>query len=194
MGSISERKGQGLGQSFEYKKASNGGLNGFVEIDNYHDFTNCYVDITASPECEAISISYTSVAVEVCDDCDCDRFWISTENRQFDHQCGCKGDGCDDVVWGRNVTNPITGEEDYYYYYHYLEDDGSYNYTYLYNDYGTIGENGADLPADDGQIVLGNKFRFNFQSGSFSFKLSEWPKRFSGAFFKTIFRYDHFPW
>ena len=47
-------------------------------------------------------------------------------------------------------------------------DDGSYNYTYLYNDYGTMGELGAPLPSDDGQIVLGNKFRFNFQSGSFS--------------------------
>ena len=142
-------------------------MNGFVEIDNYHDFTNCYVDITAAPECEAISISYTSVAVEECQDCGCDRFWISTDSRQFDFQCGCTGEGCNDVVWGRNVTNPVTGEEDYYYYYHYLEDDGSYNYTYLYNDYGTIGEQGASLPVDDGQVVLGNQFRFNFQSGLF---------------------------
>ena len=131
------------------------------------------MDITASPECEAISISYTSVAIEECNecvgsechDCGCDRFWISSDSKQFDYQCGCKGEGCDDVIWGRNVTNPVTGEEDYYYYYHYLEDDGSYNYTYLYNDYGSIGENGADLPVDNGQIVQGNKFRFNFQSG-----------------------------
>ena len=169
--------GRGLGleyKGFEYKKASNGGLNGFVEIDNYHDFTNCYVDITAAPECEAISISYASVAVEDCgiNECNCDRFWISTENKQFDFQCGCKGDGCDDVVWGRNVTDPITGEEDYYYYDQYTY-DGKYNYTYIYNDYGTMGENGAPLPVDDGQTVLGNKFRFNFQSGWFSFSLSD---------------------
>jgi hypothetical protein len=152
----------------EYKydlqfQASNGGLKGFVQIDNYRDFQNCYVDINAAPECEAISISYTSVAIEECDDCGCDRFWISTENRKFDYQCECTGDGCDDIVWGRNVTEPISGEEDYYYYL-LPEEDGSYNYTYIYNDYGTIGEMGASLPVDDGQIVAGNKFRFNFQS------------------------------
>ena len=137
---------------------------------------NCYVDISAATDCDAISISYTSVAVEKCPvnyydlrepECWCDRFWISNENRNFPKQCGCKGDGCDDVIWGRNIAHPITGEEDYYTYYdddNYLNKDGSYNLDKIYDAVGTLGESGYTTPLNDGQIVLGNKFRFNFQS------------------------------
>ena len=141
--------------------ASNGGLKGFLEMDNYHDFANCYVDIQAAPECEAINVSYTSVAVEECDSCGCDRFYLETDFRQFPKQCGCIGAGCDDVVWGRNDTNPETGDEDYYYYYHDLMEDGSLNYTYIYEEYGTMGESQASPPKHEGQIIQGNKFRFN---------------------------------
>ena len=166
------------GYNLQYQ-GSNGGFNGFLYLDNYHDFMNCYVDITANPECEAISITYTSVAVEQCDyyiesagvwdsvpSCECDRFWISNENRRFPKQCGCNGDGCDDIIWGRNLTHPITGEEDFYAYYYedeYMHDDGTYNLTAIYentaafDDEGIVGHDGVDPVTS--QVVLGNKFR-----------------------------------
>ena len=141
---------------------------------------NCYVDITANPECEAISITYTSVAVEQCDarigygngvwkdvaSCECDRFWISNENKRFQKQCGCNGDGCGDILWSRNVTHPITGEEDYYSYYYedeYMNEDGTYNLTAIYENNGAFGDEGiVGHDGDDGvtsQVVFGNKFR-----------------------------------
>ena len=172
----------GFGMDFGYElsyQGSNGGLNGFLYLDNYHSFMNCYVDITAAPECEAISISFTSVAVEQCDyrigdgptveSCECDRFWISNENMKFPQQCGCTGDGCNDFLWGRNVTHPITGEEDYYAYYYgdeYENPDGSYNLTAIYQSVGAFPESGdhSDLVHHKtGQIVLGNKFRYEIQ-------------------------------
>ena len=163
----------GFGIEYGYNlsyQGSNGGFNGFLYLDNYHDFMNCYVDITANPECEAISITYTSVAVEQCyysgpsgelvPSCECDRFWISNENKKFSKQCGCNGDGCDEVLWSRNITDPFTGEEDYYSYYYgdyYTNDDGTYNLTAIY-------ANGPSLVADEyvgvtNQVVLGNNFR-----------------------------------
>ena len=167
-----------FGYNLEYQ-GSNGGFNGFLYLDNYHDFMNCYVDITANPECEAISITYTSVLVEQCyvsgpDDgllptCSCDRFWISNENKRFPKQCGCNGDGCDDILWSRNVTHPITGEEDYYAYYYYdeyLNDDGTYNLTAIYDNAGSwqkeegmVAGVWGNLDGVTSQVVLGNKFR-----------------------------------
>ena len=185
----------GFGVEYGYNlqyQGSNGGFNGFLYLDNYHDFMNCYVDITANPECEAISITYTSVAVESCNtlgcstpsctnwymeqqgleesevqpSCECDRFWISTETQKFTKQCGCNGDGCDDILWARNVTHPITGEEDYYAYYYedeYMNEDGTYNLTAIYENTGAFGDEG--IVAHDGvdgvtsQVVFGNKFR-----------------------------------
>ena len=176
----------GFGIEFGYNlqyQGSNGGFNGFLYLDNYHDFMNCYVDITANPECEAISITYTSVAVEQCDarigygngvwkdveSCECDRFWISNDNKRFPKQCGCNGDGCDDILWSRNVTHPITGEEDYYAYYYYdeyLNDDGTYNLTAIYDNAGSwqkeegmVAGVWGNLDGVTSQVVLGNKFR-----------------------------------
>lgn len=138
---------------------------------------NCYVDVNANPECEAISITFTSVAVERCNIrsdgktypyCYCDRFWISNENTKFPRHCGCIGDGCNDVLWSRNVTHPITGEDDYYEYYYedqFTNPDGSYNLTAIYDysgpfeDLGLVDMNDREVVDKTGQIVLGNKFR-----------------------------------
>ena len=164
------------GYNLSYQ-GSNGGFNGFLYLDNYHDFMNCYVDITANPACEAISITYTSVAVEQCDSrigygngvwedvpsCECDRFWISNENKKFPKQCGCNGAGCDDILWARNVTHPISGEEDYYAYYYedeYMNEDGTYNLTAIYDNTATLGVNTEGMVnGETSQVVLGNTFR-----------------------------------
>ena len=97
------------------------------------------------------------------------QFWISNENKKFPKQCGCNGDGCDDILWARNVTHPITGQEDYYAYYYedeYMYDDGTYNLTAIYEntipstfgeDEGMVGHEGVDGVTS--QVVLGNTFR-----------------------------------
>ena len=77
--------------------------------------------------------------------------------QNFPKQCGCKGDGCDDVIWGRNIAHPLTGEEDYYTYYDdddYLNKDGSYNLDKIYDAVGTLGESGYTTPLNNCQIIL----------------------------------------
>ena len=89
------------------------------------------------------------------------QFWISNENKKFSKQCGCNGDGCGEILWARNVTHPITGQEDYYAYYYddvYMNDDGTYNLTAI-QDYNAGFADEGTVNGETSQVVLGNKFR-----------------------------------
>jgi hypothetical protein len=127
---------QGYGYSLSYQAS---GWSGYIDIQNYHDYMNCYIDIIADPTCEEIEINYTSAFLEKCSDCHCDTLWISynNENNRYENQCGCIGDAC--------VHDFYPGEY-----------DGEYEYDYSDYDYYAW--------KDSSQDVAGNKFRFNMQS------------------------------
>lgn len=159
--------GEGYGYNLDYQ-SDRMGLSGFVSVENYYDYMNCYVEVNANPGCDSVEVTLTSLAIEDwgdSDHCSVDYAYLTDLNGQkSDKLCGCKGDGCSDLVWGRNVTDPLTGYE---YTYPYNDYDfygaGDYNYTYM-EEYWYMASTGQ--PNEDKWRLAGNGFRLNIQSDS----------------------------
>ena len=143
------------------------GVSGYVSVENYYDWMNCYIEVNANPGCDSVEVTLTSLAIEnwgrEFNECRYDyAFLTDLDGYKYDELCGCKGDGCSDLVWGRNSTD--------------LFDD--YDYTYVnYNSYDSngAGDYDADMyeyweevstgsPKKDTWILPGNGFRLNIQS------------------------------
>ena len=148
------------------------GLSGYVSVENYYDYMNCYVEVNANPGCDAVEVTLTSLAMEswamrYTDYCGYDFAYLTDlDGNRSDQLCGCYGDGCDDMVWGRNVTDPFTGDiinNGYYYNDGYRWGPGDYNYTYMEEYWDFMDTIGND-PVEDKWRLPGNGFRLNIQT------------------------------
>ena len=92
-----------LGGTFE---TSNDGFRGEINLDNYSDGIRCKHVVQADNSCEAIKISYESIAIEPSydDSCDYDGFRIGwtegTNSLTTPARCNCFGGGCDHDYFG----------------------------------------------------------------------------------------------
>ena len=149
-------------------------LSGYVSVENYYDYMNCYVEVIANQDCNVIEISLTSLAMEIrrYNNCTIDVAYLSNLEGNFKSErlCGCYGDGCSVWLWGRNVTDPWNG----YVYAYYFNDGpkfnygGEYNYTYM-EEYWTSGiwedtTTSDNHPVADKWRIPGSGFRLNIQS------------------------------
>jgi len=81
------------------------GTSGHIDMDNYPNSANCYVDVVA--DCDRITAKIVHAGLEpYCSDCNCDSFWFNDESTRV---CGCggidnglnpphSGDGCHDIM------------------------------------------------------------------------------------------------
>ena len=87
-----------LGGIFE---TTNDGLSGQVNLDNYPNKVRCQHVVQANNSCEAIKITYRTIAVETdYDGCSWDEFrfgWPDNKNdlHYTPARCNCLGDGCE---------------------------------------------------------------------------------------------------
>ena len=164
--------GEAYGYSLDYQ-SDRMGISGYVSVDNYYDFMNCYVEVNANPGCDAVEVTLTSLAMQRWgrQRCKYDVAYLTDlDSNKYDNLCGCIGDGCSDLVWGRKVMNP------FYYDNHPYYDE---YYTYVnYNSYDSYGAADYDdtymmefwkdaasgTPRKDKWRLSGNGFRLNIQS------------------------------
>ena len=105
-----------LGGIFE---VTNNGRSGEVNLDNYPDRVQCQQVVQADSSCQAIKITYQSIAVEphFYDDCANDGFrigWTGTNELNVSPPvCNCYGDGCE------REDNEL--HDDFWYYEEYAE-------------------------------------------------------------------------
>ena len=64
---------------------------GFIELDNYQDNMNCFIDVVASKECSSISVQFKELAIEECSNCECDKVEIKWGEKSSEPICGCTG-------------------------------------------------------------------------------------------------------
>ena len=157
--------GEAYGYSLDYQ-SDRMGLSGYVDIENYYDYMNCYVEINANPGCDAVEVTLTSLAIEDWgEDSSCRidfAFLTDLNGNNYDKICGCKGDGCSDLVWGRNSTDPLTGDE-YTYGWNDYDPNGAGDYNYTYMEY-YWEEASTNEPIEDKWRLPGNGFRLNIQT------------------------------
>ena len=129
------------------------GTSGHIDMDNYPNSANCYVDVVA--DCDRITAKIVHAGLEpYCSDCNCDSFWFNDESSRV---CGCggtdnganaphNGDGCHDMMaYYEDSYGAFDGME--------INDYG----TYSYYEYG----NWQDRVFNQGS------FRLNFKSDSY---------------------------
>ena len=156
--------GEIYGYSLDYQ-SDRMGVSGYVSVENYYDYMNCYIEVNANPGCDSVEVTLTSLAMENWGSRKCKydyAYLTALDGYKYDELCGCKGDGCSDMVWGRNTTNPYDDYEYTYVNYNSYDSNGAGDYdTYMY-EYWEQASTGT--PKKDTWILPGNGFRLNIQS------------------------------
>ena len=144
------------------------GISGYVSIENYYDFMNCYVEVNANPGCDAVEVTLTSLAIQNWGKKSCRydvAYLTDLDGNKSEKLCGCKGDGCSDLVWGRKVYSPFHDDDSYYYEYSNYNSYDSYGGATYDTDMIEFWQDAASgAPRKDRWRLSGNGFRLNIQS------------------------------
>ena len=77
-------------------QSTDGGISGFIDVDNYPNNANCYVDIQANPQCSRIQVNVVHMGIEFhYMDCMLDHVTFTGNGFTTAPLCGCKGNGPD---------------------------------------------------------------------------------------------------
>ena len=96
---------------------TNNGFEGEIKLENYPNFVRCKHVVQADSSCEAIRVSYRSIAVEPEDDnCEFDSFrfgWAGADGWNVTPpRCSCFGDGCTNSGFGGGAFEDYFGSYD----------------------------------------------------------------------------------